>query len=200
MKKYIATILFATFMSFAFGQTETSSYKNIADTFEKNYNADNFDAIFSSFSKEMQSALPLKKTKEFFTGLKTQAGKIIKREFVKYKSTYAIYKTQFNKTIFAVNISVDNDAKINGLLITAFTDENLPKIERNKTKMALPFKDEWIVVWGGDTKELNYHVENNAQKKRFRYFNRRQQRELLQNKWQVKSRFLCFWETTNGTV
>ena len=115
----------------------------------------------------MQSALPLEKTKYFLAGLNLQAGKIQKREFVKYKSTYAIYKTQFDKTLFALNISVDNDSKINGFLVNAFSDENLPKIDRNKTKMSLPFQDEWTVVWGGDTKELNYHVENNAQKNAF---------------------------------
>lgn len=154
-------------MTTVFGQTELPTYKNVSDKFEKFYNAEHYDSIYSMFSKEMQSALPLDKTKEFLTGLNSQAGKIQKREFVKYKSTYAIYKTQFHKTLFAINISVDNDSKINGLLVNAFKDETLPKIKRNKTKMSLPFKDEWTVVWGGDTKELNYHVESNAQKNAF---------------------------------
>ena len=35
---------------------------------------------------------------------------------------------------------------------------------RNSFKLNLPFKDEWTVLWGGDTKELNYHVENQGQK------------------------------------
>lgn len=165
--KIILTITLALFMTTVFGQTEKPTYKNVSDNFEKFYNAENYDSIFSMFSKEMQSALPLDKTKEFLTGLNSQAGKIQKREFIKYKSTYAIYKTQFDKTLFSVNISLDNNSKINGLLVNAFKDESLPKIERNKTKMSLPFKDEWTVVWGGDTKELNYHVESNAQKNAF---------------------------------
>ena len=33
--------------------------------------------------------------------------------------------------------------------------------------MKLPFNGEWDVVWGGDTKELNYHVESIAQKNAF---------------------------------
>jgi len=101
-------------------------------------------------------------------GLKSQAGQITKRQFVKYvNGTYASYKTNFERTLFAVNISVDNNSKINGLFIKPFTDENLPKIERNITKLQLPFDGEWTVVWGGDTKELNYHVENEAQKNAF---------------------------------
>ena len=165
--KIILTVTLALFMTTVFGQTETPAYKNVSDKFEKFYNAEKYDSIYSIFSKEMQSALPLEKTKYFLAGLNLQAGKIQKREFVKYKSTYAIYKTQFDKTLFALNISVDNDSKINGFLVNAFSDENLPKIDRNKTKMSLPFQDEWTVVWGGDTKEWNYQVENNAQKNAF---------------------------------
>lgn len=71
------------------------------------------------------------------------------------------------RALLAVNISIDNNSKINGLFIKPFTDDNLPKIERNTTKLKLPFNGEWTVVWGGDTKELNYHVESQAQKNAF---------------------------------
>lgn len=164
MKKYLVTILLSTLMNFAFGQTEKIINKTVADSFELNYNADNFDAIFSSFSTEMQNALPLGKTKEFLTGLKTQAGKITKRQFLKYEQSYASYKTNFERTLFAVNISVDNNSKINGLFVKPFKESNLPKLVRNPTKLILPFNEEWTVIWGGDTKVLNYHVESEAQK------------------------------------
>ena len=167
MKKYLATILLLTFMNVAFGQIEKIANKSVADSFEMNYNADNFDAIFSSFSAEMQTALPLDKIKEFLIGLKTQAGKITKRQFVKYEQTYASYKTNFERALFAVNISVDNNSKINGLFVKPFKESNLPKLARNTTKLILPFNDEWTVIWGGDTKELNYHIESEAQKNAF---------------------------------
>jgi murein DD-endopeptidase MepM/ murein hydrolase activator NlpD len=167
MKKFLTILTLTFIMNQSFGQTEKATYKTVADSFEKNYNDDNFEAIFSSFSAEMQNALPLEKTKDFFAGLKTQAGKITKREFIKYEQTAASYKTNFERALFAVNISVDNNSKINGVLVKPFKETDLPKIERNKTKLQLPFKGEWTVVWGGDTKELNYHVENEAQKNAF---------------------------------
>ena len=95
MKKYLIPIVLTTLVSFAFGQTEKLSYKTVADIFVRNYNADNFDSIFAGFSTEMQNALPLDKAKEFFAGLKTQAGKITTRDFVKYEQTYASYNTNF---------------------------------------------------------------------------------------------------------
>lgn len=167
MKKYLTTILLTIFMNLAFGQTEKIAYKTVADSFEANYNSDNFEAIFTSFSTEMQNALPLEQTKEFLTGLKAEAGKITKRQFVKYEQTYASYKTNFERALFAVNISVDNNSKINGLLVKPFKESDLPKLDRNSTKLILPFKDQWTVIWGGDTKELNYHVESEAQKNAF---------------------------------
>jgi len=154
-------------MNLAFGQTEKIANKSVADSFETNYNSDNFEAIFSGFSIEMQNALPLDKTKEFLTGLKTQAGRITKKQFVKYEQSYASYKTNFERALFAVNISVDDNSKINGLFVKPFKESNLPKLVRNTTKLILPFKDVWTVIWGGDTKELNYHVESEAQKNAF---------------------------------
>src|SRR5690554_321117 len=128
MKKYFAAILLTTFINLAFGQSEESTYKTAADHFEKNYNADNYEVIFSSFSTEMQNALPLDKTIEFLSGLKRDAGKITGREFVKYEQTYASYKTQFEKAVFSVNISVNNNSKINGLLVKPYKESSLPVI------------------------------------------------------------------------
>ncbi|MDR1958583.1 MAG: M23 family metallopeptidase [Planctomycetaceae bacterium] len=50
---------------------------------------------------------------------------------------------------------------------TAARDAGQSPARRNVTKLGLPFEGEWSVVWGGDTKELNYHVENEAQKHAF---------------------------------
>uniref|UniRef100_UPI004049A7F3 peptidoglycan DD-metalloendopeptidase family protein n=1 Tax=Gelidibacter sp. TaxID=2018083 RepID=UPI004049A7F3 len=130
-------------------------------------NASNYEAIFNLFNPDMQKALPLEQTKQTIEGLKAQFGEIITKEFSRYDNSYAVYKTTFKNTVFGVSISIDSDSKINGLYFRPFEDDKLPKLERNSTKLILPFKDEWTVTWGGDTKELNYHVESKAQKNAF---------------------------------
>lgn len=167
MKKYLVIILLTTFMNVTYGQKEKVANKAVADSFEMNFNSENYDAIFLSFSKEMKSALTLDKTKEFLEDLKTKVGKITKRQFVKYEQSYASYKTNFERGLFAINISIDENSNINGLFVKPFKESNLPKIERNSTKLILPFNDEWTITWGGDTKELNYHIESEAQKNAF---------------------------------
>jgi murein DD-endopeptidase MepM/ murein hydrolase activator NlpD len=69
--------------------------------------------------------------------------------------------------LFSVLISVDKDLKINGMFVKPYVENNLPKMERNITKLKLPFNEEWTVFWGGDTKEQNYHVSVPAQKNAF---------------------------------
>jgi murein DD-endopeptidase MepM/ murein hydrolase activator NlpD len=167
MKKLILFILI-TSPFLVFCQTEKEISKKISAEFEKNYNSDEYQEIFKMFSDEMKAYLPIEQTTDFLKGLNNQAGKITSREFIKYENgTYASYKTTFERAIFALNISIDKNSKINGLLVKPFKESNLPKLERNQTKLILPFKGEWTVFWGGDTKELNYHVENEAQKGAF---------------------------------
>ncbi|CAN5787816.1 hypothetical protein BH11BAC3_BH11BAC3_41250 [soil metagenome] len=167
MKNIRLTLIFSLLVSSIFGQTEKATYKEIAAKFEANYNRENYDSIFLMFAPEMKTALPIDKTTEFLTGLKSQAGQINKRQFIMYQATYASYKTTFERALFSLNISIDKNSMINGLFVKPFTDVSLPVMERNSTKMELPFKDEWTVIWGGDTKELNYHVESQAQKNAF---------------------------------
>jgi len=179
MKKLILFILIISpFLVFC--QTEKETSKIILAEFEKNYNSDKYQEIFEMFSDEMKTALPIEQTMDFFKGLKNQAGKIKSREFIKYENgTCASYKTTFERTLvaddllgvirfsgtdtaeFALNICHDKDSKINGFFVKPF--KNLPKLKRNQTKLILPFTGEWTVLWGGDTKELNYHVEVEAQ-------------------------------------
>ena len=127
-------ILILTFMTnVVFAQTD--NYKNAIDNFQTNYNAEKYEDIFNSFSLEMKQALPIDKTNQFLTGLKSQVGKIEKTEFVSYQQgTYATYKTNFEKAVLAVNISLDKQNQINGLFIKPYEE---PKKTESTTVNAL---------------------------------------------------------------
>lgn len=140
-------------------QTETPT----TTKFVSYYNTERYDSVFFMFADGMKTALPADKTNGFFKGLQSQAGKITNTVFIKHQSPFAVYKTTFEKAIFTLSIAVDNNLKIAGFTFAPYKNV----MERNVSKMKLPFKGEWTVVWGGDTKELNYHVVNNAQKNAF---------------------------------
>lgn len=168
MKITILPLLFTFLISNSFAQNETAAYKTFSNKFEQHYNSGSYDSIFLMYDAIMQKALPLEKTMEFLTGLKEQLGTIKKRQFTKYvNGTVAVYKTNFENALFALNISLDGSSKINGFSVGPFAEESQPTLLKNTTRLILPFKDEWTVIWGGDTKELNYHVSTPAQKNAF---------------------------------
>jgi CubicO group peptidase (beta-lactamase class C family) len=105
-----------------FAQTE--SYKVAINNFKENFNTGKYNEIFNSFDSVMQKALPIDKTNQFLINLKSQVGNIENTEFIKYKkNTYAVFKTKFENTILSINLSLNNQNKVNGLLIKPFEEE-----------------------------------------------------------------------------
>ncbi len=132
------------------------------------YNRESYDSIFYLFSQEMKDALPLDKTKDFFSQLHKDAGLLIKFTFVTWKGSFARHKAEFTNTVLWLDISENKFGKIDGLLFTPYdAPEKKTSFLRNQTKMSLPFYGEWLVFWGGDTKEENYHISSKAQRHAF---------------------------------
>jgi hypothetical protein len=59
-------------------------------------------------------------------------------------------------------LTLDEQGRIAGMLFRPHTD--LPTLAKNETELALPIKDKWLVVWGGDTEKLNMHFADRAQR------------------------------------
>tara|TARA_R110001606_G_scaffold316496_1_gene463285 strand:+ start:521 stop:1486 length:966 start_codon:yes stop_codon:yes gene_type:complete len=162
--KNIFFVLLLLTSLFSFSQKEKANYKEVSNIFANNYNIGNYEAIFNMFDANMQTALPKEKTVAFFDKNVAPNGKIEKLEFNDLKQGAHIYKTTFEKGVFELLISLGTDDKINGLYLKPFIPKDLPVLERNSTKMILPFNEEWTVSWGGITVEDNYHVAYKNQK------------------------------------
>jgi hypothetical protein len=146
---------------------EEESYKKIVSEFESFYNDKNYDAIYNMFNYNMKKALPLQETKAFFAELNNSLGNISKIEFKKLSDLSHIYKMTFASEVRDMSIYLDRYNKIGGLQVTYHKPKDLKEIERNTTKMMLPFNDEWYVFWGGTNENQNYHVAYENQ--RFAY-------------------------------
>lgn len=137
-------------VNLSFGQTEKTNNKVVTENFVENYNNNNYNGIFSMFADLMKEALPIYKTTEFLKGLKTQAGNITNREFVKYENgTYASYKTTFEHAILILNISIDSNSEVNGLFVKPFVEEiNTENVINNLTfKNGLITKEQSEVIF-----------------------------------------------------
>lgn len=102
---------------------QNPNYKIAIENFQTDFNSEKYDSIFKDFSTEMKSALPLENTRQFLKGLKTQVGKILEKEFVNDENgTGAIYKTQFERAVLGIYITLDNENKIAGLHIKPYEE------------------------------------------------------------------------------
>lgn len=165
MKK-IVVLLFLLTSALTFSQGEKENYKNTAIQFKKHFNKADYKAIFEMFDSVMKNALPLDKTESLFKNNIAPAGKIATMEFFKLRGPAHIYKTTFDSGfILDFTISLTDQNEINGFFGAPHQPESTdPKLDRNTTKMQLPFKEEWNVFWGGTTVEQNYHVAYDNQK------------------------------------
>lgn len=170
---YIRIIFFIAVLSVTadlFSDSEKPAEKKVSDRFAENFNSDNFEAVFEMFSPSLQKSFPLSKTEEFLKGVKLNSGKIKKKQFQNYtKDSFASYSAVCEYSKFNLELSLDRDSKISGYYIRTVpaVETDFPKIARNISKIQFPSEGEWYVTWGGDTKELNYHVEKKFQKNAF---------------------------------
>lgn len=159
------TLLMICLLTFriAVAQTETPAGKSIITSFQQYYNSGAYDSIFAHFSKSTKTALPWDKTNAFLSQLNKQFGNIKSTAFLSYQNGFAVYKATLEKGTILLHLAADQNNAITGIYAKPYTPDTL----RNKTPMHLPFKGEWTVFWGGDTKEQNYHVVVPFQKNAF---------------------------------
>lgn len=151
---FIAIILFPM-MSFS---QEKDNYKEASKQFMLHFNAADYEAIFNMFDDGMKSSLPKEQAVPFLEDMASRLGKIKSMSFSNTKQTAHNYKTTFDEGFQDILIYLNAENEVGGLFVLPHKPADLPKFNRNTTKMILPFNDEWYVFWGGVTQDDNYHV------------------------------------------
>ena len=101
----------------AWGQG-TDRYTKVANQLEELINAGNYAGIQTNFNKEMDAALPLDKSSEFFKGLTEQMGKIQKLGKPQPDGEAMVFPTEFQKDTLDMQITLDGRGLIAGLAFT----------------------------------------------------------------------------------
>jgi murein DD-endopeptidase MepM/ murein hydrolase activator NlpD len=188
--RHLTIIMLLAITSIARAQ-ECNICKVMIPAFQSHYNAGHYDSIFAMFSPEMQAYLPLAKTKELFGQLKEEAGKLITVQYRGYKKGgFASYRGGFEKTIMLLDFSINGASKFDGLALNEY--DSLKPVQRNKTAMSLPFKGEWYINAGGDTKEQNQHLEALAQRRAFDIVIRDKNGKTYRNKGERNEDYYAF--------
>ncbi|MDG1571068.1 peptidoglycan DD-metalloendopeptidase family protein [Robiginitalea sp. M366] len=145
-------------------QQEQARFRAVAAAFQAAYNEGAYGKIFERFDSLMQAGLPLERTEELFgKQVRATAGQLRSLEFSRLQGPAHVYKATFDGAVLDLILSLDVRDRINGLYLRPHTPDSsdkAPVLERNTTPMALPFRGEWFVFWGGEDELTNYHMGN----------------------------------------
>lgn len=121
-------------------------------------NKGDFAALEREFDGELQKQLPLAKLEPLLENLVDGAGKIKNIGIPKLKwKNVAVTPIEFDSGVLDLRLDLDSaDDKIAGFYFQPHVEE-LPVPDKNTTNLSLPFKEEWAVMWGGDSKDMNPH-------------------------------------------
>lgn len=126
MKRFIFFFIIQLLTIKAIAQAEPANYTAAVKKFTQYYNHDEPDSIFTMFSPEMKTVLPLDKFKPTTVQLKSQYGTLLKTEFVKYSQSLAVYKATFQNNIFLLNLALNTQNKLTGLLLSPYEEPVVP--------------------------------------------------------------------------
>lgn len=123
MKKLYFIVLALFMITQLNAQDQPANYVQAAARFVRFYNSNQPDSIFNMFSPEMKTSLPIDKFKSTTVQLKAQLGNLKKTDFLKYNQPLAVYKATFDNAVFLLNISLNNQNKLTGLLLSPYAEE-----------------------------------------------------------------------------
>jgi pimeloyl-ACP methyl ester carboxylesterase len=120
MKKIIFFVAALILTVKAIAQAEPANYTAAITKFKQYYNHDQPDSIYSMFSAEMKTALPIDNFKPTTVQLKSQYGNLIKTDFVRITQSLAVYKATFQNSTFLLNLALNAQNKLTGLLLSPY--------------------------------------------------------------------------------
>ena len=111
MKKLVLIIAILTF-NLGFSQTESTSKKNIANSFSEAYNNSNFEDMYRLFSKDYQNQKPLENVTTFLKRLQNSFGKIVTIGNAFNEEGFTKFPIQFKEEKRTLVLKIDIDNKI----------------------------------------------------------------------------------------
>ena len=149
MKKYCVQICLLCSLS-GLAQEELPQYASMVSRFAALYNAEDYQGIYDIYDVNMQKAMTPEENTQFFTdNVNRIMGSIQEWEFIGFQRGAHVYRTSFERALTNIMVSLSPaDNRINGLYIAPAEPVAYPVLERNTTKMIVPFKEEVFVYRG----------------------------------------------------
>ncbi len=150
------------------GQSAQERVQQTAELFVAAYNSKDYSRVEKQLNAQMRAFVSPAEFTAFLDGTHNSFGEIVKLDAPTFSAaTSAVFPLEFARGKMNLVIALDAQGKISALGIKP-PDAPKPKnVARSQTKLALPFKGEWLIVWGGDAAAQNQH--QNAPNQRFAF-------------------------------
>jgi hypothetical protein len=103
--------------------SQADRYLKVANELKDLINARDYAGIQAKFNKELDAALPLDKSSEFFKGLAQQVGKVQKFGEPQFVGEGMVLPTEFEKGTLDMQLALDGSGQIAGLAFTPHAEK-----------------------------------------------------------------------------
>ncbi len=193
MKNFVLIVILACGVLPALGENQpTDRFQKVAARLVKGINEKDYARIGSDFDKTMEDFFPLEKRQPFFENLTAQYGKIQKLDKTRTPAAnQAVFLAHCEHGKLHITVWLSDDGKVTGLLFLPHKAD-IPVPQKHEAKLSLPFKGKWLVVWGGDTKELNQHHDTPNQRFAFDFLGADEQGKTRKGKAHANEDYFAF--------
>lgn len=123
MKKFVLLFLSLFFPCLIFAQTEPANYKIASTRFQKFYNNNNADSLYSCFGVAVTKAISPDKIAGLITQLQTAYGKLNSLQFISLSPPVVSYKANFEKSVLEMSLVLDAENKIGGFFFKPYQEK-----------------------------------------------------------------------------
>lgn len=192
MKRCLVMLVLLLATSALAEENATGRFEKVINKIVKAINEGNPADIGMDFDKTMEDFFPLEKRKPFLENLLAQYGKIQKLDVPRLAQPgQAIFVAHCERGALDITVWLNDNDKVVGLLFLPHKPD-IPVPEKNETKLSLPFKGNWLVFWGGDTKELNQHHDTPNQEFAFDFLGVDEQGKTRKGEAKVNEDYFAF--------
>jgi len=164
VRKWLAIIAVVQFGTLVCVADPMDRFETVVGRLVAAINGREYAATRQDFAQGMLDALSLEQAETFFGNLVNESGRIVRLGTPRLTPpNQAVFPAYFERGVVDIDVVLDSRDKIIGLWVRPHVKE-IPVPQEHSTSLRLPLDGAWKVVWGGDTKELNYHHDTPSQR------------------------------------
>lgn len=144
----------------------TVAVDDVAQEIVRRFNARDAEGVHELYDPAMKEDVPIDEQRTFIEKVLGANGRlgVLRRTNEPRNAYHGEYVLEAEHGEWRMILDVDGHGQVRGLSMKAAPPPD-PPVAKNTIPIALPFKGEWRVVWGGDTPRKNRHVIERSQRR-----------------------------------